>query len=436
MHDVAWPAARVRRALACTRHSRARSPSSRSDASACCLMIRPADRSSSRARLPYVSQASFRARSPGISSGRGPPEVCNGAASAERLFRLKGSRAARSLLSEARWAFTSRLGRRRTAWTVWSPSGDLVVSTGQPPEILHEKLLVWKRNGQLRALDLRGYESRNKSVLRLLEEADSMHDLPEFSPVMVHTGDTPINASGGSWRSLAFTSANGYADVAVPDFLFDGWPEVGIDDYEEASATVAAAAAAEPGAPQLGWIGNCDTHPSRRLLLRLGEQHPDLFDVHHVSWMQKADTTRLASAANNHLSLDEQVRRWWLLFDIEGRGYSARLKLLLHSGRPVLIQERPWREWFWAGLRPMEHFIPVRRDLSDLVDRVRWAREYPDDAARIGAAGRDFARTRLRRADAVREWARILRTVADQPDMPYAPRPQRRILDRVLAQVP
>jgi Glycosyl transferase family 90 len=220
----------------------------------------------------------------------------------------------------------------------------------------------------------------------------------------------------------------------VPDFIFDGWPEVGIDDYEEACATVAAAAADEPETPRLGWIGNCDTHPSRRLLTNIGEEHPDLFDFHHVTWVQKPSQTRLSSAANNHLSLAEQVRRWSLLLDVEGRGYSARLKLLLHSGRPVLIQERPWREWFWGELRPMEHFIPVRRDLSDLVERVRWAREHPDAAARIGAAGQAFARTRLRRADAVREWARTLHVLARQPAMPYAPRAQRRILDRVVAQ--
>ena len=36
------------------------------------------------------------------------------------------------------------------------------------------------------------------------------------------------------------------------------------------------------------------------------------------------------------MSLLEQVRTFGGLLDLQGKGYSARLKLLLHSGRPVL----------------------------------------------------------------------------------------------------
>ena len=36
------------------------------------------------------------------------------------------------------------------------------------------------------------------------------------------------------------------------------------------------------------------------------------------------------------MSLLEQVRIFGGLLDLQGKGYSARLKLLLHSGRPVL----------------------------------------------------------------------------------------------------
>jgi hypothetical protein len=213
----------------------------------------------------------------------------------------------------------------------------------------------------------------------------------------------------------------------VPDFLFDGWPQVGLGDYEDARAQAAAAGAAPPASARVGWIGNCDTHPSRWELHRIGEEHPDLFEVIHVTWVPDGD--RLTTAAGNQMTLDEQVRRWALLIDVEGNGWSARLKLLLHSGRPVLVQERPWHEWFWADMKPMEHYLPVRRDLTDVIERARWAIEHPDEAAAIGRAGQAFAREHLTRADAVAAWARILTRLAGEPALPYAPPAQRELLD-------
>jgi len=55
----------------------------------------------------------------------------------------------------------------------------------------------------------------------------------------------------------------------------------------------------------------------------------------------------------------------------------------------VLVQDRPWHEWYWRSLVPMEHVIPVRRDLSDLVDAARWVRANPEQAAEIGRAGQE-----------------------------------------------
>jgi hypothetical protein len=309
----------------------------------------------------------------------------------------------------------------------------MVIHTAAPTEQFHEKLVIWKTDGVLLALNLRGYETRNESVLRLIDRADREHALPDFAPLMVHTGDQPANPGDPTWRSLAFSTAEGYEDVPVPDFLFDGWPQVGLGDYEAACATAAAAGATEPATAYLGWIGNCDTHPSRWELHRIGAEHPDLFEIVHVTWVpDHASGGPLTTAAGNQMTLEEQVRRWSLLFDIEGRGWSARLKLLLHSGRPVLVQERPWHEWFWPALRPMEHYVPVRRDLSDLVERARWAREHPGHATRIGRAGQAFAREHLTRSAAVGVWAQTLARLAGEGTLPCAPPGQQGAIDEAL----
>ena len=38
-----------------------------------------------------------------------------------------------------------------------------------------------------------------------------------------------------------------------------------------------------------------------------------------------------------------QVARCGYLLDVQGKGYSSRLKLLLHTGRLVFIARRPWQ---------------------------------------------------------------------------------------------
>lgn len=257
-----------------------------------------------------------------------------------------------------------------------------------------EQLRVWKSGGALGYADLGGHEGRNASVWRLVQMADAKYGLPNFPPVLVSTADRPVEGA------LCFSSAGGVG-ATVPDFLFDAWPEVGISDYERERQAVAEAGSTPAAEGVAGWIGNADTCPARRVLLALAGASP-LIRATHAPW--PPDGTQ-------RLTLVEQVQRWGMLIDLEGAGWSARLKLLLHSGRPVLLVDRPWREFFWPHLRPWKHFIPVLRDLSDLVDRVEWAHRHWSEALAIGAEGQRFARYWLTRDRALAEWACVL---ADQ----------------------
>ena len=287
---------------------------------------------------------------------------------------------------------------------------------------VRDTLVVWKRGPLgLQAIGLGGFQSRHDAVLGLLEQADREHVVPEFGPVLVHTLDRPVSPVAQPWRSYAFCTADGFTDVPVPDFVFGGWPEVGIDDFDETCWAVQSAGDEPAQLPVTGWIGSVQTHAVRSVLLRLGQEHPDVLDVQQVDWVPDAGRGPLGTAAGNALTLEQQARRWSALLDVEGKGYSGRLKLLLHSGRPVLVQDRPWREWFWDSLVPMEHYVPVRRDLSDLVDGARWVQEHPLEAAAIGRAGRKLAQQLLTRRAAAQHWAEVLADASRQPPHGWAP---------------
>ncbi|MDJ0651884.1 MAG: glycosyl transferase family 90 [Simkaniaceae bacterium] len=72
-------------------------------------------------------------------------------------------------------------------------------------------------------------------------------------------------------------------------------------------------------------------------------------------------------------------------------GYLWRLL----SGCLVFKQESPYSQWFYAGLKPNVHFIPVNRNLSDLVNKIQYARNNDAECKKIATQGREFAETYL-----------------------------------------
>ncbi len=50
-----------------------------------------------------------------------------------------------------------------------------------------------------------------------------------------------------------------------------------------------------------------------------------------------------------------------------------------------------FRQWYYHRLEPYRHYVPIRADLSDLVDQVDWVRSHPDQARAIAANGCELA---------------------------------------------
>lgn len=61
----------------------------------------------------------------------------------------------------------------------------------------------------------------------------------------------------------------------------------------------------------------------------------------------------------------------------------------------VFKQESNYYEFFYKDLIPGLHYIPVKNDLSDLVDKIIWAKEHDEDGLKIVKSARQFARDNL-----------------------------------------
>lgn len=152
----------------------------------------------------------------------------------------------------------------------------------------------------------------------------------------------------------------------------------------------------------MGWRG-ANTHKNRRNLVALNDKLK--FDCEFVTW-DRTNPEKLT--ATNFLSFEEQVSNWRFLIDIEGNGYSGRLKLLLNCPRVVFIQERKYKEDFQESLVPWRHFVPVKNDFSDLEENLSRLLKSSNLERSIIDEANIFASNFLTRESAERRWANIL----------------------------
>lgn len=81
--------------------------------------------------------------------------------------------------------------------------------------------------------------------------------------------------------------------------------------------------------------------------------------------------------------------------NIDGTVAAYRFPYLLAGNAVVFKQDSPFYEHFYKSLRPNEHYIPFRRNLTDLVDQIKWAIVNDRKVQSISKNGQKFAQDNL-----------------------------------------
>ncbi len=63
----------------------------------------------------------------------------------------------------------------------------------------------------------------------------------------------------------------------------------------------------------------------------------------------------------------------------------------LLSGSLTFKQESDEVQYFYSALKPYEHYIPIKNDMSDLVEKINWAKEHDAECHKIAENARAFA---------------------------------------------
>ncbi|MBU6446764.1 MAG: hypothetical protein KGQ49_05130, partial [Verrucomicrobia bacterium] len=159
------------------------------------------------------------------------------------------------------------------------------------------------------------------------------------------------------------------------------------------------------------WRGGL-TKPVRHTLCKLSLQYPDLLDARinampedHESWKPLHDEGVLGGRA----SWQEFLSCKYLPY-VDGVMCAApALQWRLLSGSLTFKPDSEEIQWFTLALQPHVHYVPVKSDLSDLIEKIKWAQDHDETCMRIAEQARQFANEHLLYHDVLNYFCWVLK---------------------------
>ena len=202
----------------------------------------------------------------------------------------------------------------------------------------------------------------------------------------IFTGDIVLDAYNlipdlKTDRIFAYSTMYALKDkvVPIPDY------RCCIDEskypFDETPQKCKDAAAEKWNDKRIGWRGTIASSDERRWLQIIAEDNPDKLFIGDYSYDNR----------DKYVPMTDLVKYKYTL-DIRGYGWTDRVKILMQLGRPLFLVERPFREWYFDDLVPMEHFVPVKEDMSDLIEKYDYLESHPEVYDRIVENANEFVK--------------------------------------------
>lgn len=244
-----------------------------------------------------------------------------------------------------------------------------------------------------------GFETRARSAVIMIEMAlkilhENKTTLANFDHKSLHIGDM-ADCEADFAYSLPWDVKESCRTILVPDFTFWAWPEAGLSPNFK-TIVKNLHQIQEDKAPQLekcGWAGNPRMSQQRPYFIDTAKAYPDKFEF--------ITPDSLTGTGGGRISMENQARRWACVIDLPAFGFSGRVPMLLHTGRPLLSLERSrWggghftdKVWYAKKLIAGLHYLPVNANLTNLEATAKLA--LSDVGRRIGEQGLKLAQQEL-----------------------------------------
>jgi len=91
----------------------------------------------------------------------------------------------------------------------------------------------------------------------------------------------------------------------------------------------------------------------------------------------------------------EEICEYKYIIHIDGHVSAFRLSSELGMNSVLLIVESDWKIWYSDLLKPYEHYIPIKKDLSNIIEQIKWCKSNDDKCKKIAENARKFYDTYL-----------------------------------------
>ena len=294
----------------------------------------------------------------------------------------------------------------------------------------------WVGNNCLLKYDGDDGDSHHETVKNLFDELCSKRTVPDIE-LFVNRRDFPYikkdetEAYDSIWGKkqllvshnyekycpiLSMSKTSEYSDVLFP--TWDDWSRVQIEENiyfpsscnSDYSITHVPWEDKIPTAVFRGSYTGCGTTDENNVRLKLSklstETEPDEKGIKYLDagltniglrfrknmdseYLESINYSKYKKYTVEKMTKSEQTKYKYVI-NVDGHVSAFRLSLELGSESLILLVNSKWKIWYSDMLFPYEHYVPVKSDLSDLVDRIKWCRENDKQCQKIVQNAKDF----------------------------------------------
>uniref|UniRef100_A0A6J0UDJ2 Protein O-glucosyltransferase 3 n=1 Tax=Pogona vitticeps TaxID=103695 RepID=A0A6J0UDJ2_9SAUR len=136
-----------------------------------------------------------------------------------------------------------------------------------------------------------------------------------------------------------------------------------------------------------------DSCEERLQLVQLSKENPELLDAGITSYFFFGEKEKELGKVPLMGFFDFFKYKYQV--SIDGTVAAYRFPYLLLGDSLVIKQDSPYYEHFYMDLLPWHHYVPVKRNLEDLLEKIKWAKENDDFVRKIAKDGQAAARELL-----------------------------------------
>lgn len=132
-------------------------------------------------------------------------------------------------------------------------------------------------------------------------------------------------------------------------------------------------------------------------LVKMSIEHPKLINARLTTLVQGAEKfpEEFQPYMGKFASVPKHLKyKYQLLIDGNSAAFS-RAYWQLFSNSVIFKQASPYIQWFYGALKPNIHYISVKRDLSNLIDKLSWAKRNENLCKKISEQAQEFAKQNL-----------------------------------------